>query len=199
MSELVTLARPPSKEVYFSLLRPYFLEDELEKIQAAYEFSKYGHYKQVRDSGVRYFDHPKAVSLIIFQEWKIFDWRCLVGALLHDIREDSFILSEKRIRINFGKNSATEVKLLTHEDDEYFLRLMRTRKWRAKLIKLADRLHNMRTLEHRSRKKQQEQVEETRAYFFDLCDSLEKVIPKKYKYVVSLAKNELRTLCKKYE
>mgnify|MGYP003526018890 FL=1 len=193
------MQRPPSREVYFCLLRPHFLDDGLEKIQAAYEFSKYGHYKQKRDSGVRYFDHPKAVSLIVFQEWRVFNWRCMVGALLHDIREDSFILSEKRIRINFGKKSAYDVKLLTKEDAEYFSRLLKSGNWRAMLIKIADRIHNLRTLECRPREKQKEQVEETRAHFFDLCDALEEVIPRKYRHVIPMARSELRTLCKKYD
>lgn len=200
MSEIAITTRPPSREVYFSLLRPYFLDTDIEVIQAAYEFSKYGHAKQVRESGERYFDHPKSVSLIIFQELGVLDLESIVAALLHDLREDSYILSEKRLILNFGKDTTFTVKLLTKDDKElYFTRLKRCGKWRAILVKIADRMHNMRTLGSRPRTKQIEQVQETREHFFELCDILEKIIPKEWKYVVSKIREELRILCRKYE
>ena len=89
-----TNERPPGREDYFNLLRPHFLEIDLETIKAAYEFSKSGHVKQTRESGERYFDHPKAVALILFQELKVLDCEVIRAALLHDVREDSYILSE---------------------------------------------------------------------------------------------------------
>ena len=64
---------------YFERLGPYFTERDLEEIRTAYAFSKYGHRNQERENGERYFDHPKAVSLIIFDEFNIkYDWRALV-------------------------------------------------------------------------------------------------------------------------
>lgn len=198
--EPVLFIRPPGREQYFELLSPYFLETDLEEIQTAYAFSKHGHAKQVRASGERYFDHPKAVSLIIFQEFGILDRKSIVAALLHDIMEDSFILTEKRIVLNFGKETAFVVKLLTKDDEDlYYMRLKQCVVWRAILVKIADRIHNMRTLGARPKEKQLEQVKETHEHFFDLCDALERIIPKKWKTTVHKMRSELRELCRKYE
>ena len=65
-------------EIYFHHVGPYLIERDLEEVRTAYAFSKYGHRNQVRDDGSRYFDHPKAVSLVIFDDFGIrFDWRVL--------------------------------------------------------------------------------------------------------------------------
>lgn len=197
-----TLERPLGREVYFDLLRPYFLEIDLETIKAAYAFSKYGHAKQIREGGGRYFDHPKSVSIIIFNEWRVLDSGIIAVALLHDVQEDSFILSETRMIVNFGEQLTFTVKLLTKDPNNkkiYYPRLKQSGDWRAVLVKIADRIHNMRTLGARPRHKQLEQVEETRGNFFELCDILEKIIPSKYDYVVSIARIELTNLCKHYE
>lgn len=201
MSQPVEHLRESDK--YFNKLSPFFMETELEEIKAAYAFSKYGHRNQTRDTGGRYFDHPKEVSLIIFDDLNIkYDWRVIVIALLHDISEDQHILTERRIRINFKDLVAKGVKFVTkdeHSKSVFFPRLFECGQWRPMLVKLADRIHNMRTLGDCSQEKQKNQVKETREYYFRLCDIAEKIIPKKYALAVVYARIELERLCKKYE
>jgi guanosine-3',5'-bis(diphosphate) 3'-pyrophosphohydrolase len=188
---------------YLEKLSPFFTERDLEEIKTAYAFSKYGHRNQERESGERYFDHPKAVSLIIFDDFEIkFDWQVIVIALLHDIVEDQYLLTERRIYINFRNTVAQGVKFVSKDEyskDNFFPRLFICAQWRPMIVKLADRIHNMRTLNECSTEKQRKQVKETREYYFKLCNIVEKIIPKKYRHAVAYARKELDELCKKYE
>lgn len=188
---------------YFERLGPYFTERDLEEIRTAYAFSKYGHRNQERENGERYFDHPKAVSLIIFDEFNIkYDWRALVIALLHDIVEDQYLLTERRIWINFKDQVTQGVKFVSKDENSkgiFFPRLFGCGQWRPMIVKLADRIHNLRTLEECSSEKKKKQVKETREYYFELCDIAEKTIPKKYRHAVVFARQEIDRLCKLYE
>ncbi len=188
---------------YFKRLAPYFTERDLEEIRTAYAFSKYGHKNQLRDNGERYFDHPKAVSLIIFDDFNIkYDWRALVIALLHDIVEDQYLLTERRIWINFKDQVTQGVKFVSKDENSksiFFPRLFGCGQWRPMIVKLADRIHNMRTLGNCTQEKKLKQVKETREYYFKLCDITEKTIPKNYRHAVTYARKELDRLCKLYE
>lgn len=144
----------------------------LEKIQLvmiAYRLAKYGHKGDLRDDGVtRVFEHPKSVALIHMDELHIFDYRMIIGALLHDIREDSHILLPEDIALIFGKRVAHYVAVLTKDVhiEQYLERLQRASR-KSQIIKLADRLHNMRTLYGCTKEKQERKIEETQKYFLD--------------------------------
>ena len=71
-----------------------------ELVMDAYRLSKYGHRGQKRDDGTRYFEHPRRVAKILLL-WGIYDHEMLIAALLHDIKEDSHILTWKKIRRDF--------------------------------------------------------------------------------------------------
>lgn len=188
----------PKRKKFFTSLRPYMSEDEVDEVQAAYEFSKYGHKKQKRDGGSRYFDHPRAVATILFEELKIYHLKMIVAALLHDLLEDSFLLTEKRIRINFGRKTSLWVKYLTKEKGmkfkTYYDRL-RIASWEVIVIKLCDRLHNLRTLDNCSKAKQKRQIAETRKYYIPLADQLIDMLPKKKKHIGEYLKEKITQLC----
>jgi guanosine-3',5'-bis(diphosphate) 3'-pyrophosphohydrolase len=187
---------------FFNKIKPFVSAVDLEMIQAGYVFSKYGHVKQFRDDGTRYFDHPRAVAYIIFDEWGIFDAQSILAALLHDMGEDSWLLSEYRIALNFGKDTAWDVRLLTKDEASkpvYYFRLVRSGSWRAILVKLADRIHNMRSLGNCTREKQLKQVAETRKEFPVLVAALADIIPPQYRLIPGRAQAELDRLCALYE
>ncbi len=188
--------------LYLKKLAPYFAERDLEEIKTGYAFSKYGHRNQTRDGGERYFDHPKAVSLIIFDDFDIkFDWKVIVIALLHDIVEDQYLLTERRIWINFKNIVAQGVKFVSKDEESkevFFPRLFACNQWRPMVVKLADRIHNMRTLDNCTKEKQKKQVEETRTYYFQLCDIAERTVPKQYRHAIVYARTELHRLCEQY-
>lgn len=198
-----SVENPRQSARYFSTLAPYFKETDMEEIRTAYAFSKYGHRNQTRDDGGRYFDHPKAVSLVVFKDFGIkFDWRVIVIALLHDIVEDQFLLTERRIEINFKRTVAEGVKFMTKDAESktvYFERLFACHQWRPMVGKLADRIHNLRTLETCPPEKKRKQIKETRENFFMLCNVTEKHIPLQYKKAVTYARQELQRLCDMHE
>lgn len=187
---------------FFNEIRPFVSAVDLESIQAGYMFSKYGHVKQFRDDGSRYFDHPRAVAYIVFGEWGIFDAQSILAALLHDMGEDSWLLSEFRVSLNFGKDTAWDVRLLTKDESSkavYYPRLARSGSWRAILVKIADRIHNMRSLGNCTREKQLKQVAETRKEFPILLAALADIIPVQYRMIPGRAQAELDRLCALYE
>ena len=145
---------------------------DLRIIKKAYNFGKLMHGEQLRESGDPYFSHPVEVTNILAE--LNLDTSSLVCALLHDTIEDTKA-TIKDIRENFGKEIATLVDGVTKlnkleskpdqskaAEDFRKLILASSSDIRVLLIKLADRLHNMRTLKHvKNRGKRQRIAKET--------------------------------------
>jgi hypothetical protein len=133
-----------------------------------------------RKSGEPFFTHPISVALILLEYCK--DQDAVVAALLHDTVEDTS-LSLIQIRAIFGENVAFIVNKVTNledklrrvssEDHENVYRLMNYEDDRAAFVKLADRLHNMRTISgHSSLAKQKHIANETLNFFVALAEKL---------------------------
>ncbi len=165
--------RPPGYELFFAPLQVVLNPTDYERVQFAYIASKYGHARQVRDSGIRYFDHPKAAAWIYISELGGRDPRVIIDLLLHDLSEDQYLLSPYRISLNFGAEIALDVRALTklpkgkETTEECLSRIIMRGPWSI-LAKLCDRLHNLRTLFACAEEKQKEQVKETLSYHLPL-------------------------------
>ena len=133
-----------------------FVEEEL--LNKAYIFSMRAHGSQKRASGDPYFSHPLEVAGIL-AEYK-FDSKTIITALLHDVVEDTN-KNLKDIKSNFGNeisylvDGVTKLSKLEGRTDEFKqaenfrkLLLATSKDIRVLLVKLADRLHNMRTIQH---------------------------------------------------
>ncbi|MBU6459655.1 MAG: bifunctional (p)ppGpp synthetase/guanosine-3',5'-bis(diphosphate) 3'-pyrophosphohydrolase [Proteobacteria bacterium] len=138
-------------------LNGYLKPDDISQVEAAYDFSKSAHEGQYRKSGLPYFSHPVAVATILAQ-WHL-DAQALSAALLHDVVEDTKI-TKQEINHRFGQPIAELVDGVSKIEKIEFLStaeaqaenfrkmlLAMAQDVRVILIKLADRLHNMRTLE----------------------------------------------------
>src|ERR1035437_1960077 len=92
---------------------------EMEKLDFAYNLAKYGHRNQRRETNARYFEHVRSTAIILAEEFGIFDVEIIIAALLHDIIEDSFILTEKWTKTIFGERVALLISAVTKpsEDD----------------------------------------------------------------------------------
>ncbi len=168
-----TQQRPPGYELFFAPLAVVFNPSDYERVQFAYFASKYGHAKQVREGGNRYFDHPKASAWIYIDELNGRDPRTIIDLLLHDISEDTYLLSPYRISLNFGEDIALDVRALSKlpkgkESIEEYLHRIIFREPRVILAKLCDRLHNLRTLRVCSTEKQKRKIAETQRYYIPL-------------------------------
>lgn len=193
------------RDIIFEAIRPYFIKPDLDRLECAYNLAKLAHgYKsvQTREDGSRYIEHPKAVMMIIFTLFMIkTDWKLFVGSLIHDTREDVYLIIQSMIILMFGEDVGRTNMFVTKDKESkpiYFVRLLCCNDWRAIVIKLADRIHNLRTLDSCSKEKQRKQVQETRDNYFALCDYLETIIPSEFKHMPNIARVELHTLCEKY-
>ena len=153
----------PCPEVAAQLLQKagtYLPQDMLDKIFRAYQLGALAHQGQVRNSGEAYITHPLAVAEILADQRM--DGEALCAAILHDALEDT-ALPRSFIADTFGESVAEMVEGVTkldkiqfnnrqEADAESFRKMMlaMSRDIRVILIKLADRLHNMRTLESKS-------------------------------------------------
>src|SRR5436190_4630255 len=137
---------------HFGYLKP----KDVSRLEEAYRFSEAAHAGQTRQSGEPYISHPLAVAEIL-ADWHL-DGQTLMAALLHDVTEDTSVTKDE-ISDTFGKPVAELVDGVSKLDRIEFqsaedaqaenfrkMLLAMARDVRVILIKLADRLHNMRTL-----------------------------------------------------
>ncbi len=166
----------------FSRLAKYDRSVNEEKIKFAYKFAKTNHYGQYRETGEDYFTHPLAVSEILL-EMKL-DSSTIITALLHDVVEDSKVTLDD-IDKSFGKEirklvdgvtklSKIELKTgLAQAENFRKLLISSSDDVRVLLVKLADRLHNIRTIDGiRDKNKKQKICKETLEIYAPLAERL---------------------------
>ncbi len=158
-------------ELLFSETSKYLKSEDVNQLKNAYEFGQGAHSGQFRKSGEPYISHPLAVARILGQ--LRLDAPTLTAALLHDVVEDTHI-SKAEISERFGQPVAELVDGVSKLDKIEFqtqaeaqaenfrkMLLAMARDVRVILIKLADRLHNMQTLEAMRPEKQRSIARET--------------------------------------
>ncbi|HJV76187.1 MAG TPA: bifunctional (p)ppGpp synthetase/guanosine-3',5'-bis(diphosphate) 3'-pyrophosphohydrolase [Noviherbaspirillum sp.] len=163
-------------------LAEYLTSSEMKKVKEAYRFSDEMHLGQIRKSGEPYISHPIAVAEIC-ADWKL-DAQAIMAALLHDVMEDQDVKKEELIE-RFGAPVATLVDGLSKMDKLEFqsqieaqaenfrkMLLAMARDVRVILVKLADRLHNMRTLGVMSSEKKRRIARETMEVYVPIAHRL---------------------------
>ncbi len=164
------------------LAATYLPAADVRRIREAYRYSDAAHLGQFRSSGEPYISHPIAVAEICAL-WKL-DADTLMAALLHDVIEDSGAQKEDLVT-RFGPEVAELVDGLSkfdrvefasreHQQAESFRKMLlaMARDVRVILVKLADRLHNMRTLGAVSRDKQRRVARETLEIYAPIANRL---------------------------
>ncbi len=155
---------------------------DLPRIEAAYELAKKAHEGQVRSSGDPYISHPIAVAVILVGLGM--DSDTIIGGLLHDVVEDTSVTLED-IEKQFGADVAELVDGVTklanipyssraeqQAENVRKMLLAMAKDVRVVIIKLADRLHNMRTLDFRIPEKQRVKSLETMEIYAPLAHRL---------------------------
>lgn len=156
-------------------------EADLERIEKAYELANEAHEGQTRKSGEPYIIHPVEVAEIVAVELKL-DANTVIAAFLHDVVEDTDYTIEE-IKEMFGDDVAFLVDVVTKKKkDKYimskqldnFKQMLDSMQYdiRAILIKLADRMHNMRTLDSMRADKQMKIAGETDYFYAPLANRL---------------------------
>nr|WP_330410672.1 bifunctional (p)ppGpp synthetase/guanosine-3',5'-bis(diphosphate) 3'-pyrophosphohydrolase [Lachnotalea glycerini] len=164
-------------------VRKYHPSTDISLIEKAYNVAKTAHDGQVRKSGEPYIIHPLCVAIIL-AELEL-DKETIVAGLLHDVVEDTVMTTEE-IATEFSEEVAllvdgvTKLGQLSYSKDKVEVQAENLRKMflamakdiRVILIKLADRLHNMRTLKYMKPEKQKEKARETMDIYAPIAQRL---------------------------
>lgn len=188
--ELSTEMIPPNftdPDVLFEILKKtvsnYHPSSDLDIITKAYELAKDAHKEQKRKSGEPYLIHPVCVAIILAQ--LEMDKETIVGGLLHDVVEDTKYTREDITELFSEEISAlvdgvTKLTQLNYVADKVEMQAENLRKMflamakdiRVIIIKLADRLHNMRTMQFMKPEKQKEKSRETMDIYAPIAERL---------------------------
>ncbi|MCB6609529.1 bifunctional (p)ppGpp synthetase/guanosine-3',5'-bis(diphosphate) 3'-pyrophosphohydrolase [[Clostridium] symbiosum] len=180
-------------------IRKYHPSDDISMVEKAYDIAYNAHKEQKRRSGEPYIIHPLCVAIILAD--LELDKETIVAGILHDVVEDT-VMTEEELTSIFGEEVAllvdgvTKLTQISWSMDKVEIQAENLRKMflamakdiRVILIKLADRLHNMRTLQYMKPEKQKEKARETMDIYAPIADRLG----------ISKIKTELDDLSLKY-
>ena len=167
-SENDILRLPPE---FYKKASTYLNKSDIKKIQKAYTLAFYAHEGQLRRDGSKYITHPVAVSSILL-DLKM-DPDSICAALMHDVLEDCDV-NKNNLKKLFGESVAEivdgvsklgklDISSKSDRDANNLQKMMlaMSKDVRVVLVKICDRLHNMRTIEHLPRSKQIKKSKET--------------------------------------
>ena len=174
------IVREAAEKVFISM-EPRVSERQLKQLHDAFEFAREAHKEQKRKSGEPYILHPISVALIAAEELKL-DTNSVTASFLHDVVEDTSY-TMKDIRERFGEDVAFLVNTVTKQKKESYKtskqvdnykQLLASMQYdiRALMVKIADRLHNMRTLSSMRPDKQMKIAGETDYFYAPLANRL---------------------------
>ena len=186
-------------DMLIARIRKYHPSTDVSMIKRAYDLAQEAHGDQCRKSGEPYIIHPLWVAIILAD--LEMDKETIAAGILHDVVEDTQI-SEEEIRRDFGDDVAllvdgvTKLGRLSYSSDKLDVQAENLRKMflamakdiRVIIIKLADRLHNLRTLQFMKPEKQKEKARETMDIYAPIAQRLG----------ISKIKTELDDLALKY-
>ena len=178
-------------------LAPRISAEELALVRRAYEVAESAHAGQMRDEGTPYIIHPLRVAVSLADELEIYSPKLICGALLHDVIEDSPTTREE-IAEMFGEEIAEIVWLLTKVDDvslpAYLAAIEAAAETGAPMVKLCDRLDNLRFLAHSPKaEKKRRYIRTTEQHYLPMAARTNKYIYHEMLRLLEEARNHVRT------
>ena len=187
------------KKHLIEVIKKYHPSTDVSRVELAYEYAKKSHGGQLRRSGEPYINHPVNVAIILAE--LEMDKETIMAGLLHDVLEDTSVTDEE-MKNMFGEevlllvDGVTKLTKLKYSADKVEVQAENLRKMflamakdiRVIIIKLADRLHNMRTMKYQKPEKQISISRETLEIYSPLAERLG----------ISMIKTELDDLALKY-
>lgn len=202
-----------------------FSPSDIRKIDLSYQMAKAAHRGQMREGGERYFEHPRSVALILLDEVKTKDPNIIIASLLHDVAEDTALFSNltkspsytdwrQKVEVNvagiFGEEVAEVLLAVTKTEvdgvdiqtkdqaAEITHQNLQNASPKAVLVKMADRLHNLRTLGSCSAEKIQRKIAETKEIYFPIFQKAAGVYPVEYAYLKGQMREAMASLSTAY-
>ena len=181
MNETFTTQINQSVESLFASMQERMSVEDMQRVRQAYALAAEAHSQQRRKTGEPYIIHPIAVARIVAEELEL-GANPVIAAFLHDVVEDtSYTIDD--IRERFGEDVAFLVGVVTKQKKDESVQSKQVANYRqilasvqydvrAILIKLADRLHNMRTLDSMRPDKQMKIAGETDYFYAPLANRL---------------------------
>ncbi len=194
-------------------------EDEVLLIEDAYDYGKEAHRPQRRDSGERYFEHVRSVAIILMDEAGVRDPDLIISALLHDSVEDSALFgnrtkaysewintTSRRLSRNFNPRVAKMVITLTkpsvdgeelktkEEAHHFYIDNLSKADPETIMVKMGDRLHNLRSLATNTREKQLRTIKETREVYWPIFQKVVEKYPQEGQYLLDEMEKQMSEL-----
>ena len=177
--EMPFLATAGTEATFFERIGVFLppLSPQYKEIKRAYDYATDAFKTVERADGSNYFEHLRAVALIVLEYLRVRDYELIVAALLHDIVEDCPEWTVERVQAEFGERVALLVEYMTKphaatkEQSEYIYHERFQQAPREFFIlKMADRLHNLLTLDAHPEEKRRRKIEETEKYYLPYAE-----------------------------
>ncbi len=177
------LEREHSRESFAKLIGRYYPTTDVryKDIMRAYHIAKDAFHDKYREGGDQYFEHLRAVALIMIEHLRVFDHNLIITGLLHDIVEDvsdewnyDRLIKEFNETVSgyvwwLSKPKLSEFKSKVERDRFYHHQLLFRAPREVLIVKLPDRLHNLLTMWDVSGDKRQRKIAETEDFYLPLA------------------------------
>ncbi|KND51293.1 MAG: GTP pyrophosphokinase, (p)ppGpp synthetase I [Parcubacteria bacterium C7867-001] len=191
------LKEAQNRETFFRRIAQFLPphDPRYREIEKAYNDAKDAFRETFRDGGERYFEHLRAVALILIEYLRVKDHHLIVAALMHDSVEDKKEWTIERISSEYGREVALLLEYLSMPDETFGTKHERERIYHERFrfaprefwfIKLADRLHNLLTLDGRPEDKRRAKIEETVRYYLPYAEQ-ECILIQELEHAIALA------------
>jgi len=172
--------------------------DSIARVRRAYDVARTAHSDQTRDEGSPYIVHPVRVALSLVDELAVFSPRLICSALLHDVIEDSDVTRDDVARM-FDESIAEIVWLLTKLEDvplrDYLARIEAAAHTGAPIVKLCDRLDNLRSVIDTPRlEKKRRYIRTTEEYYLPLASRTNRYLHDELSRCLQQARDQVLTL-----
>ncbi len=165
--EMMFLKSAENRETFFARIKRLFpySDQRYILIERAYDTAKDEFKQFYRESGERYFEHLRRVTIIAIDYLYVTNYHMIAACLLHDIVEDIKSWTVEKVRLSFGEEVACLVDWLTKTDKTIYHERFINAPREFFLIKLPDRLDNLLTLWDCSPAKVRRKIKETRGHY----------------------------------
>jgi GTP pyrophosphokinase len=173
------------RDEFFHMLPPQLRAEDLQKIQHAYWLAKHAHRDQVRDTGERYFEHPRRVAISLIKHGFGHEADIIVDGFLHDVPEDTVTPNSVIVTL-FGKQTWNDLRVLskkiptfdpvsgevigrTSKTTEEYYDGIANAEHRVRIVKCDDRLDNVSDMKKFTPERRRRYIDETRRYIIPIA------------------------------